>query len=273
MGSVSEIDEAMKAGAGHPMGPLTLADFVGLDTMGAICGVMYQEFAERRFAQPPTLRKMLAAGWYGKKSGMGFYDYAGDAPVENPGHRLARSGRHQLHAVPAGRLHEGARGAPVLGARVGLVAGGAQRLQRVLVARPRPPRRAPAVAPPGRRRTAGGSGSRLAAATRRARAGEGGGSTGSKPRIVQNASAASRSAGSSSIATCWSTGRSGVGVVFGQEGLLALEVGADLRVQTLDQLRAEAGGALQRLRRRGCRSRRSSDGGGGRSRRRCGRRS
>ena len=85
VGSVSEIDEAMKAGAGHPMGPLTLADFVGLDTMGAICGVMYEEFAERRFAQPPTLRKMLAAGWYGKKSGMGFYDYSGDEPVENPG--------------------------------------------------------------------------------------------------------------------------------------------------------------------------------------------
>ena len=84
VGSVSEIDEAMKAGAGHPMGPLTLADFVGLDTMGAICEVMYEEFAERRFAQPPTLRKMLAAGWYGKKSGKGFYDYSGDAPVENP---------------------------------------------------------------------------------------------------------------------------------------------------------------------------------------------
>src|ERR687894_2641568 len=85
VGSITEIDEAMKAGAGHPMGPLTLADFVGLDTMGAICGVMYREFAERRFAQPPTLRKMLAAGWYGRKSGKGFYDYSGEQPVENPG--------------------------------------------------------------------------------------------------------------------------------------------------------------------------------------------
>ena len=75
----------MKAGAGHPMGPLTLADFVGLDTLGAICDVLWDEFRERRFAQPPTLRKMLSAGWYGKKSGMGFYDYSGDAPVENPG--------------------------------------------------------------------------------------------------------------------------------------------------------------------------------------------
>ena len=85
IGSVSEIDEAMKAGAGHPMGPLLLADFVGLDTLGAICDVLFDEFRERRFARPPLLRKMLAAGWYGRKSGMGFYDYSGDAPVANPG--------------------------------------------------------------------------------------------------------------------------------------------------------------------------------------------
>jgi 3-hydroxybutyryl-CoA dehydrogenase len=85
VGSIAEIDEAMKAGAGHPMGPLTLADFVGLDTLGAICDVLFDEFRERRFARPPTLRKMLAAGWYGRKSGMGFYDYSGDQPVENPG--------------------------------------------------------------------------------------------------------------------------------------------------------------------------------------------
>jgi 3-hydroxybutyryl-CoA dehydrogenase len=85
VGSVSEIDEAMKAGAGHPMGPLTLADFVGLDTLGSICDVMFEEFRERRFARPPTLRKMLAAGWYGRKSGMGFYDYSGETAVENPG--------------------------------------------------------------------------------------------------------------------------------------------------------------------------------------------
>jgi 3-hydroxybutyryl-CoA dehydrogenase len=85
VGSITEIDEAMKAGAGHPMGPLTLSDFVGLDTLGSICGVMFDEFRERRFAQPPILRKMLAAGWYGRKSGMGFYDYSGEQPVENPG--------------------------------------------------------------------------------------------------------------------------------------------------------------------------------------------
>jgi 3-hydroxybutyryl-CoA dehydrogenase len=82
---LDEIDEAMKAGAGHPMGPLTLADFVGLDTLGSICDVLFDEFRERRFAQPPTLRKMLSAGWYGRKSGMGFYDYSGEAPAVNPG--------------------------------------------------------------------------------------------------------------------------------------------------------------------------------------------
>ena len=85
VGSVDEIDEAMKAGAGHPMGPLTLADFVGLDTLGSICDVMFDEFRERRFARPPLLRRMLSAGWFGRKSGMGFYDYSGEAPVPNPG--------------------------------------------------------------------------------------------------------------------------------------------------------------------------------------------
>jgi 3-hydroxybutyryl-CoA dehydrogenase len=84
VGSVDEIDEAMKAGAGHPMGPLTLADFVGLDTLASICDVLFDEFRERRFARPPTLRKMISAGWFGRKSGMGFYDYSGDSPVANP---------------------------------------------------------------------------------------------------------------------------------------------------------------------------------------------
>jgi len=84
VGSVVEIDEAMKAGAGHPMGPLLLSDFVGLDTLGSICDVLFDEFRERRFAAPPVLRKMLAAGWFGQKSGMGFYDYSGDSPRANP---------------------------------------------------------------------------------------------------------------------------------------------------------------------------------------------
>src|SRR5918998_1904382 len=81
VGSITQIDQAMKAGAGHPMGPFTLADFVGLDTLGSICDVLFDEFRERRFARPPTLRKMLSAGWHGRKSGRGFYDYSGEAPV------------------------------------------------------------------------------------------------------------------------------------------------------------------------------------------------
>ncbi len=83
--SRESIDGIMKLGMNHPMGPLTLADFIGLDTLGSICDVMFEEFRERRFAQPPTLRKMLAAGWCGRKSGMGFYDYSGESPAENPG--------------------------------------------------------------------------------------------------------------------------------------------------------------------------------------------
>jgi 3-hydroxybutyryl-CoA dehydrogenase len=84
VGTVGEIDAAMKAGAGHPMGPLELADFVGLDTLGAICNVLLEEFSERRFACPPALRKMLSAGWHGRKSGTGFYDYSGEEPRPNP---------------------------------------------------------------------------------------------------------------------------------------------------------------------------------------------
>jgi 3-hydroxybutyryl-CoA dehydrogenase len=80
-GSIEEIDTAMKAGANHPMGPLTLLDFVGLDTTQAIADLMFDEYRERRFAAPPTLRKMGAAGMYGRKSGKGFYDYSGEEPV------------------------------------------------------------------------------------------------------------------------------------------------------------------------------------------------
>jgi 3-hydroxybutyryl-CoA dehydrogenase len=80
VGSVDQIDAAMKAGANHPMGPFTLLDFVGLDTTKSIADIMFDEYRERRFAAPPTLRKMVAAGWYGRKSGRGFYDYSGDEP-------------------------------------------------------------------------------------------------------------------------------------------------------------------------------------------------
>ncbi len=80
-GTIEEIDIAMQAGANHPMGPFTLLDFVGLDTTKSIADIMFDEFRERRFAAPPTLRKMVSAGYYGRKSGKGFYDYSGEKPV------------------------------------------------------------------------------------------------------------------------------------------------------------------------------------------------
>ena len=76
VGSITDIDEAMKLGCGYPMGPFTLLDFVGLDTTYYITEVMYDEFKERRFASPALLRRLVLAGWYGRKSGKGFYDYA-----------------------------------------------------------------------------------------------------------------------------------------------------------------------------------------------------
>ncbi|HEX8741741.1 MAG TPA: 3-hydroxybutyryl-CoA dehydrogenase [Thermoleophilaceae bacterium] len=81
VGTIEEIDAAMKGGAAHPMGPFTLLDFVGLDTTKSIADIMFDEYRETRFAAPPTLRKMVAAGFYGTKSGRGFYDYSGDQPV------------------------------------------------------------------------------------------------------------------------------------------------------------------------------------------------
>jgi 3-hydroxybutyryl-CoA dehydrogenase len=84
VGSVEDIDSAMKLGCGYPMGPFTLLDFVGLDTTYYITHVMYDEFKERRFASPPLLKRMVMAGWYGRKSGKGFYDYADPSnPVAN----------------------------------------------------------------------------------------------------------------------------------------------------------------------------------------------
>jgi len=76
VGSITDIDEAMKLGCGYPMGPFTLLDFVGLDTTYYITHVMYDEFKERRFASPPLLKRLVMAGWLGRKSGKGFYDYA-----------------------------------------------------------------------------------------------------------------------------------------------------------------------------------------------------
>lgn len=80
-GTIDEIDTAMKGGAAHPMGPFTLLDFIGLDTTASIADIMFHEYREKRFAAPPTLRKLVAAGYYGRKSGRGFYDYSGENPV------------------------------------------------------------------------------------------------------------------------------------------------------------------------------------------------
>jgi 3-hydroxybutyryl-CoA dehydrogenase len=81
--SITDIDKGMMLGAGHPMGPLTLLDFVGLDTTYKIAEIMYDEYREPRYAPPPLLRRMVIAGMYGKKSGMGFYDYSQNPPVPN----------------------------------------------------------------------------------------------------------------------------------------------------------------------------------------------
>ena len=81
VGSITDIDTAMKLGCGYPMGPFTLLDFVGLDTTYYITHVMFDEFKERRFASPPLLKRMVMAGWYGKKSGKGFYDWTKGEPV------------------------------------------------------------------------------------------------------------------------------------------------------------------------------------------------
>ena len=80
VGSTADIDEGMKLGCGHPMGPLTLLDFVGLDTTYYIANIMFDEFREKRFAPPPLLKRMVQAGLHGKKTGKGFYDYSQEPP-------------------------------------------------------------------------------------------------------------------------------------------------------------------------------------------------
>jgi 3-hydroxybutyryl-CoA dehydrogenase len=93
VGAIADIDLAMKLGCGHPMGPFLLADFIGLDTTYYITHVMFDEFKERRFASPALLKRMIGAGWYGKKSGKGFYDWA------NPEQPIAQDAA--LRGLPA----------------------------------------------------------------------------------------------------------------------------------------------------------------------------
>jgi 3-hydroxybutyryl-CoA dehydrogenase len=78
-GSIEDIDNGMKLGCNHPMGPLTLNDFVGIDTTYYIAEILYNEYREKRFAPPPLMKRMVTAGMYGRKSGKGFYDYSDPA--------------------------------------------------------------------------------------------------------------------------------------------------------------------------------------------------
>lgn len=81
IGSIEDVDKAMQLGCGHPMGPFTLLDFVGLDTTYYISEIMFREYHEKRFASPPLLKQMVLAGRFGRKTNAGFYDYSGDKPV------------------------------------------------------------------------------------------------------------------------------------------------------------------------------------------------
>ncbi|MGH8699255.1 MAG: 3-hydroxyacyl-CoA dehydrogenase family protein, partial [Burkholderiales bacterium] len=79
--SVPDVDKAMQLGCGYPMGPLTLLDFVGLDTTYRIAEIMFTEYRDAKYAPPPLLKRMVLAGMHGKKSGKGFYDYSVTPPA------------------------------------------------------------------------------------------------------------------------------------------------------------------------------------------------
>ena len=84
--SIEDIDKGMQLGTGHPMGPFTLCDFVGIDTLHKISEIMFDEYREERYAPPPLLKRMVALGRFGRKTGAGFYDWSGDEPVPLPLH-------------------------------------------------------------------------------------------------------------------------------------------------------------------------------------------
>lgn len=81
LASTEDIDKSMTLGTGYPMGPFTLGDFVGLDTLYFIAEIMYEEYREPRFAPPPLLKRMVTLGYHGRKTKRGFYDYSGDRPL------------------------------------------------------------------------------------------------------------------------------------------------------------------------------------------------
>jgi 3-hydroxybutyryl-CoA dehydrogenase len=81
LASTEDIDKSMTLGTGYPMGPFTLADFVGIDTLYRIAEIMFEEYREPRFAPPPLLKRMVSLGYYGRKARRGFYDYSGEKPV------------------------------------------------------------------------------------------------------------------------------------------------------------------------------------------------
>jgi 3-hydroxybutyryl-CoA dehydrogenase len=82
--TIEDMDKGMQLGTGYPMGPFVLSDFVGLDTLDKIGGIMFEEYKEKRYASPPLLKRMVSLGYFGRKSGKGFYDYSGEKPVPMP---------------------------------------------------------------------------------------------------------------------------------------------------------------------------------------------
>src|SRR4029077_20344040 len=109
VGSVPDIDKAMQLGCGYPMGPLTLLDFVGLDTTYKIAEIMFTEYREQRYAPPPLLKRMVLAGMNGRKSGKGFYDYSVDPPKVLP----LGAGRRLFQPLPPRDPHAWLRLAPL----------------------------------------------------------------------------------------------------------------------------------------------------------------